>query len=412
MDLREAGKAATALAYRLESEEIELEAALGRVLGRDVVAPRDIPGELRSRWDGFAILSGDTARATPERPVALDMMAGEITAGAKAAGAVESGACMRIMTGAVLPAGADAVIPFEDVSIDGNHVVVSAPRGPKQGAIAPGSDAGKGEVLLREGDVLTPTRLAVAAALGKDRLRVSRRPRVAVLATGDEVGQIGENARGTLVFCNNALLLAHLVEIGGGEPIFLGIAPDDPDAILSRLRNAGADLVITTGGMGKGSRDFVLETWKRLGARVQWDRLNLSPGAGSALATGEGRLYLGVPGNPWAAQIVYEEIAAPMLESFQGVRSAGRFGFEARAAAGMEKKKGFFKAFRGRLDGKLGESIFVPGGPSGLSRFRSGFAYAIVEAEKTSVPEGDRVRVKMPDLPLLARALLDRQTSP
>ena len=228
------------------------------------------------------------------------------------------------MTGGALPAGADAVIPYEEATPSDKGLVLTGPFRPGSGVIAPGSEARQDELLLEEGDVLTPTRLALAAATGRQALRLTRRPRVAILATGDELAESGRSDETASTFCNNTHLFANLVRVGG-EPIELGVAPDDPGVICSRLEEAEADLVITTGGMGKGSRDFIAEAWKRLGLRTHFDRLNFVPGKTSALATGNGRIFLGFPGNPWAGRIVYEEIAAPVIRRLSGPESAGRF---------------------------------------------------------------------------------------
>ena len=244
------------------------------------------------------------------------------------------------MTGGVLPAGADAVVPFEKAALSAKGLVLTGPLRTGQGVIAPGSEARREDILLEAGDVLTPTRIALAASAGIQVLRVIRRPRVAVLATGDELVGSGRGDECASIFCSNTHLFANLVRACGAEPIELGVAPDDPGVILSRLEKTGADLVITTGGMGKGSRDFISEVWKSLGLVIHFDRLNLVPGKGSALATGNGCIFLGLPGNPWAGRIVYEEIAAPVIRRFLGLGSGGEITpWMPAALAGLQKAK-------------------------------------------------------------------------
>lgn len=403
MDLKEARSIALDMAKNLESEPVELGAALNRVVAEPVMADRDIPGSPRSKWDGFAFMSADCLSAIPDKPVVLEFVRGETAAGEKPLEAAQKGRCFRIMTGSVLPAGADVVIPFEDATTCDKGIVLTGPLQPGSGVIAAGSDARGGDLLLRQGDVLTPTRLALAAATGRQALRVTRRPRVAILATGDELSEAGCSDESASIFCNNTYLFANLVRTAGGEAVELGAVPDNPDIIFSRLEEAEADLVITTGGMGKGSRDFMSEVWKRLGLRVLFDRLNLVPGKGSALATGRGRLFLGLPGNPRAGRIVYEEIAAPVIRRFLGLETAAEFALEARTLETMRKKEGIYQAFEGvvRLKGSLCE--FVPGETRGawaISSWRSGLAYSILGPLDTCVPKGERVRVKVPDFPL------------
>jgi molybdenum cofactor synthesis domain-containing protein len=410
MDLKEAAKTAVGLAQRLTPEKVELGRAMGRILASDFAADRDVPGEARSKWDGYAVSSRDLASASRAEPTVLDIIPGEITAGKRASFPSGARKCFRIMTGAALPAGMDAVIPFEDGVASGNDLVFNEPVSSGRGVIFPGSDTGEGEILLKEGDILSPTRIALIAALGRNHVEVYRRPRIAVLATGDELRETYSASPDPVVFCNNIHLLSNLIRAGGGEPVFLEIAPDDPDVIFSRLEKAEAELVITTGGMGKGSRDFVLAVWKRLGIKVHFDRLNVSPGKGSALGTGDDRIFLGLPGNPWAGQVIYEEIAAPIIRSFSGIRTDADFTFEAMNAAEMTKKKGSYRAFHGNLKIRGGVPTFTPNKGEtqpGLSSFRAGYAYTLLDAEETFATEGQRIKVKLPDLPLIAWALLN-----
>jgi molybdenum cofactor synthesis domain-containing protein len=415
MDLKEAKKIALSLAKRLDWELVELGSALGRVVAESISAGRDIPGNPRSKWDGFALISADGQSAVPEKPVILEIARGETVAG-KTPDKASSGRCFRITTGGVLPAGADAVIPFEDAMPSDKGLVLSGPLRPGSGVIAPGSEARQDDLLLEQGDVLTPTRLAIAAATGRRVLRVTRRPRVAILATGDELREVGSRDEAASTFCNNTHLFANLVRVGGGEPVELGVAPDDPAVICSRLEQAEADLVITTGGMGKGSRDFISEVWKMLGLRTYFDRLNLVPGKASALATGNERIFLGFPGNPWAGRIVYEEIAAPLIRHFLGLRTRGDFTLHARTLASMRKKEGSYQAVEGVVEMRSGFCSFTPNQSAAehrnkISFLRNALAYALLPPQDTYVAKGKRVQVKVPDFALVNWAILDSQGS-
>ncbi len=415
MELKEARKIAIDLAKSLDWELVELGSALGRVVAESISAGRDIPCNPRSKWDGFALISGDSKSAALKKPVILEIAQRETVAG-KMPDEATSGRCFRITAGSVLPAGADAVIPYEDAMPGDQGLVLTGPFRPGSGVIAPGSEAWQDDILLEQGDVLTPTRLALVAATGRQVLRVTRRPRVAILATGDELRETGRSDEAASTFCNNTHLFANLVRVGGGEPVELGVAPDDPAVICSRLEDAEADLVITTGGMGKGSRDFISEAWKRLGLRTHFDRLNLIPGKASALATGNGRIFIGFPGNPWAGRIVYEEIAAPLIRRFLGLRTPTDFTLDARALAPMSKKAGSYQAVEGAVQMRGGFCSFAPNQSAGehrnkMSFLRSGMAYALLTPQDTHVAKGKRVQVKVPDFALVNWAILDSQGS-
>jgi molybdenum cofactor synthesis domain-containing protein len=411
MDLREARQIALGLSKRLDWEPVELDSALGRVVADPISAGCDIPGNSRSKWDGFALSSRDSASAGSENPVILEIARGETAAGRRPPRA-RRGKCFRIMTGGVVPAGADVVVPFEKAALCAKGLVLTGPLRPGSGVIAPGSEARREDILLEAGDVLTPTRIALAAAAGIQVLRAIRRPRVAVLATGDELRGSGRSDECASIFCSNTHLFANLVRACGAEPVRLGVAPDDPGVIFSRLEKTGADLVITTGGMGGGSRDFISEVWKNLGLEIHFDGLNLVPGKGSALATGSGCIFLGLPGNPWAGRIVYEEIAAPVIRGLLGLRAEGNFSLNARSLGRITKNKGFYQAFEGILEIKGASCDFTPdhcaAGPrNSISTLRRALAYALLEPECTDLAQGEAVQVKIPDFPLLTWAILN-----
>jgi molybdenum cofactor synthesis domain-containing protein len=411
MELKDAKKVAAALAKMLEAETVETGLAAGRVMAKTLGADRDMPQKPTSRWDGFALASSDCEHALAQTPVILPIVCAQITAG-KIAQKAEIRTCARIMTGGVLPEGMDAVIAFEKARQCREGLVLTGPVRPGSGVTQPGSKFKRNTVLLSQGDVVTPGRIGLAAAQGCEQLFVVRRPKVAILATGDELRGSGAAQQGVSIFSQNTSLLAALVSISGGEPVRLGVAPDDPEVIYSRLKGAQADLVITTGGMGKGSKDFTGEVWKRLGLEVIFERLNIRPGKGSGLARGNGRIYLGLPGNPGAVRIIYEEIATVMVRSFLGLSARPDFAFEAITAGAMEKIEGCYRAFDGILKIEEGLCAFIPRGcPQTVPKetgsfFTSPSAYALLAPGNSRVVEGQKVLVKIPDLSLEARAML------
>lgn len=186
------------------------------------------------------------------------------------------------------------------------------------------------------------------------------------------------------------------------------MAGDEPRSIADRLQGAAADLVLTTGGMGKGDRDFISEAWKLLGVRTLFSEINLTPGKNTALGVRGGQVFLGVPGNPWAAQIVFEELVVPMMRKWQGVKELGNPLIAATLKESVKHKPGFYKAIRGTLNLELTPPCFTPSegkNTSAFSRLRDSFAYIILEPHVVEVATGGEVQVRLCDLPILASPL-------
>lgn len=407
MELNEAKQLAADLVTPAEVEMIRLEDALGRVLGQDLIAPYNLPLQARSKLDGFALRSSDAASAEPARPVALRVLTGLLPAGSKEERSIEAGECIRILTGAPLPAAADTVAAQEDFREERDCLILDRPLRAGNGVAFAGEDVKEKETVVTKGEVLTPTRLALVAALGHALIPVHRQPRVALLATGDEVREIDGIQDGPWVFCNNRLLLGWLTQLQGGKTVHLGVVRDDASEIAGRLANLDADLVVTTGGIGRGDRDFILEAWKILGVRTLFRELGISPGKNSALGVKGEQIFLGLPGNPWGAQVLFEEIAAPMLRLFQGVKTSAPPGVKAILGASIRKKAGICKAVRGWLDTRTPTPSFLPGDGKGRSFFASlkkTIGYILLDAHVVEVGAGSEVRVRLHDFPLLASA--------
>ncbi len=411
MDLMEALSLVVGSGRVLESQEVPLESALGRVASRDVAADRDLPGEDRSQYDGYALRSTDTVAAGADHPVLLRSLPFVLAAGQVATMGLNRGECLRIFTGASLPAGADVVVPQEQVTVRGGMVELRRFCRAGEGVVHKGADAPGGEMLLEKGSILNPTRLAVLAALGRTHVSVSRRPRVALLATGDEVSELGQTWSGPGTYCNNRWLLGWLTEIMGGEPLHLGVAPDDPANIVERLEDAGADIVITTGGMGKGGKDFMLEAWRRLGVKILFRRLNLSPGRHAAFGTRGAQACFAFPGNPWAAQLLFQELVVPLLKKCLGAEDLGLPMLSAKAERGLNNPGGGYRAVRGRLRAAAEGWVFQPllkDGTSLLKSMGDSFAYTLLNPPVVEVTAGSWIQVRLHDVPLIAHPVLRR----
>jgi len=330
-----------------EVESVALNAAGGRVIAADIVAPIDLPPFDNSAVDGYAVRHADLDATGETRLAVVE----RVTAGRAAAHAVATGAAARIFTGAPMPPGADTVFMQEDVRTEGEAVIV--PPGLKRGANRrlAGEDVRAGSVVLPAGRRLRAQDVALAAALGLTTLAVRRRVRVAVFSTGDEIVEPGSPRPAPALFDANRYLLMGLIESLGAQPTDLGILPDDPDALARGLAAAAAghDLVITSGGVSTGEADHVRRAVEAVGRLVFW-RVAIKPGRPVAMGVipashlgkddETGAAFVGLPGNPAAAYVTFARVVRPLLLRLAGAEAAPLFALPVRAAFSYRKKKG------------------------------------------------------------------------
>ncbi len=307
-------------------EGVPLSAALGRVLALDLAAPVDVPAFDRASVDGFAVRSEDTAGATREAPIVLRLNAEILTPGVRPALTVAAGWASAIATGGMIPRGADAVLMIEDTEPCGGPdgalaIEVHRPIAPGRFVAAAGSDIIRGETLLREGQLLTSREIATLAAVGLADIPVWRRPRVAILSTGDEIVAPGAALREGQVYDSNAPVLAAATLELGGEPVPLGIVPDDEEALAAALDRAltSADLVLLSGGTSKGAGDLAHRVTSRLtDPGVIVHGVALKPGKPLCLAVTSGRLVAVLPGFPTSAMFTFHIFIAPVITRMAG----------------------------------------------------------------------------------------------
>ncbi|MDB5457900.1 MAG: molybdopterin molybdenumtransferase MoeA [Caulobacter sp.] len=304
-------------AQRLGIETVALAQAAGRVLAEPVLAVRDQPPFDASAMDGWAIRRVDL---TPDTTFKI---AGESAAGHGHAGPVAPGEAVRIFTGAPLPAGADLVVIQENAVRDGDGVRFVL-GGEPAGNIRPrGGDFRQGEALLAVGARLDAWRLGLAAAAGRDRLTVARRPRVAILATGDELVQPGQVPGDHQIFESGTSSLAALIIAWGGEPVRLEAAADRIEAIADAVAGASADLILTVGGASVGDHDLVKPALAGLGLTLRVETIAIRPGKPTWFGhLADGRRVLGLPGNPASALVCAELFLRPLLAALTGADPA------------------------------------------------------------------------------------------
>jgi len=305
--------------HALEPERVGLLEAGGRVLAEAVTADRDIPPLTNSAMDGYAVRGADVADAREGAPIRLRVV-GEVAAAHVSPVQVEPGTAVRIMTGAPVPAGADTVVRFEDTQSDGNWVEVHKPYSPGKNVRQAGEDVCAGQVVLEPGKVLRPQEVGMLAAVGRVEVAVVRRPRVAILATGDEVVPLSEIPGPGQIRDANSYAVAAQVQAFGGIPLLLGVARDREALVRRGMRDAlaqEADFIITSGGVSVGDFDLVKQVLAAEGEMHFWS-LNMKPGRPLAFGVVGGVPLLGLPGNPVAATISTDLFARPALLKMQG----------------------------------------------------------------------------------------------
>lgn len=302
----------------LGSETVELAAALGRVLAEPVTATRDLPPWDNSSMDGYALRAADTGGATAERPARLSLL-GAIPAGAVADRPVGAGEAYRILTGAPMPPGADAVAPQEDVRREGGAVLVARPV-PAGSFVRPrGEDIRAGERVLGPGAVLGAAALGVLAALGRPLVRVHQRPRVAILSTGDELVDVDVAPGPGQIPNSNTYTLSAQVREAGGVPVNLGIARDSREDLEEHFRwGLAADMLVSSAGVSVGDRDFVRGVMEKLGAELDFWKVSMRPGKPLTFGRVGGRPFFGLPGNPVSSMVTFELFVRPALRRMAG----------------------------------------------------------------------------------------------
>lgn len=303
----------------LPPERVPVLETLGRVLAEDVYADMDIPPLANTAMDGYAVRAADTLGATPDHPVRLRIVH-DLAAGYVSEVAVQPGTAIRIMTGAPMPPGADAVVEFEDTEQAGEWVQIRKAVAPGKNVRSAGEDVRKGELILPKGTEMRPQEVGMLAALGHSEAWVHRRPRVAILATGDEVIEIDAPWQPGKIRNANSYSNAAQVMRYGGIPLLLGIARDDILELTRRIRSGleeKADLFLTSGGVSMGDFDVVKKVLAAEGEMSFW-RVRMKPGKPLAFGQIGGVPLLGLPGNPVSAMVAFELFARPAILKMLG----------------------------------------------------------------------------------------------
>ncbi len=311
----------------VDFQEVPLEIASGRILAEDIIAGVDLPPFSNSSMDGFAVRSADIALASAETPVELSVVM-DIPAGSNPVQSITAGQAARIMTGALIPTGADCIVPVENTdrasqtsTALGNSLRIMRSALPGEFIRPQGQDLPKGQLVLSRGRHLEPQDIGLLATLGIGSVRVSRLPRVAILSSGDEIVPVDAPLAPGKIRDSNSYMIASLVVQSGGEVQRMGVAHDNLESIRSLLDQAAAqavDLIITTAGVSVGTFDFVRRAVEQNG-RLEFWKVNMRPGKPVTFGFYKGIHFVGLPGNPVSAYVGFEVFVRPALGRLAGL---------------------------------------------------------------------------------------------
>ncbi|MCD6318585.1 molybdopterin molybdotransferase MoeA [Candidatus Aerophobetes bacterium] len=309
----------------LPSEKVKLLSSLNRVLAEDIYSEFDIPQFNRAAMDGYAVIAQDTTSACLTHPVVLKIV-DEASAGFKAKSSVSSGKAVRIMTGAILPEGADAVVMFEDTESEKDEVKIF--RSVKQGRNVSfsGEDVKKGEKVLPRGTFIRPAEVGMLASLSKEEVCVVKKPKVAIISTGSELTEPGDALKEGKIYDSNSFALFSQVVSCGGQPERIGIVPDDEKELLLKVKEAlSFDILLLSGGVSMGKYDLVKEVLRKAGVRMLFWKVAVKPGKPTFFGVRNHTLVFGLPGYPVSSMINFENLVKPAIFEMLGRKDYKRF---------------------------------------------------------------------------------------
>ncbi len=375
-------------------ERVDLLSALGRVIAEDVTAPWDMPFYDNSAMDGYAVRSADCGEGGCTLKVT-----GYIPAGGAVTPEITPGSAVRIMTGAPIPPGCDAVVPIEETEERDGAVLLKEKVEPRQYIRFRGIDVCRGETIITAGTVIHPPEISMLASFGKAIVPVFRRARVAVLSTGDELIELGEPPADGRIINSNALSLAAAIREIGAEPVVLGIARDNRASHLEKMiEGLKADALITSAGVSAGDRDLVRDCLAELGVGQLFWRVDMKPGGPTAFGVKDGKPVFSLPGNPVSTMVTFEEFAKPALLRMMGHKRVIKPYVKATLREEASKKPGKVHFLRVRVeveDGRYWASISGDQNTGILKTMVRANAIAVLPKDRTVVAAGEEVDVHL-----------------
>ncbi len=381
-------------------EKVNILSALGRVIGEDIYSGRNIPPKDNSAMDGYAVRSADTFGASEENPVVLEVIE-ELPAGSESKKAIGRGQAARIMTGAFVPEGADAIVPVENTrkNNDGTVAIYANARVAQDIRFA-GEDVQSGEKVISKGEILGAAHIGMLASLGRSFVYLHQKPLVAIVSSGDELADIDE-APSLKIVSSNSYSLAALITECGAIPMQMGIAMDRREDLIEKFKAAmRADLILSSGGVSVGDFDIVKDVMKQKGNQMQFWQVAMKPGQPLAFGALENIPVIGLPGNPVSTMVSFEQFARPAILKMMGHKNIFRRTIQAILTEDIGKRQGKRYFIRGIVTlGADGFTVRTTGeqGSGILKSMVAANGLVILPPDITRAKAGERVTVQLID---------------
>lgn len=374
-------------------EQVSILDAVGRVIAEEIKAPWGMPMFDNSAMDGYGVRTSDLgAEDTLE-------VTGFLAAGEMPVAAVTPGCAVKIMTGAPIPPGCDAVVPVEETFEREGRVTIKEPVKSRQHIRFKGEDVEAGDLVIEAGTLLRPPEISMLASFNRVMVPVYRKPRVALLATGDELVELGEPPTAGRIVNSNTLSLAAALRETGAEPVLLGIAKDNLASHLEKIRDGlKADVLITSAGVSAGDKDMVRQVLEELGVELCFWRVEIKPGGPTAFGMYQGKPVFSLPGNPVSSIITFEELVRPALLRMMGRRRVIKPFIKATLQEAVRKKPGKVNFLRVGLELRDGRYFVKPSGDQHTGILRTMLradAIAVLPSERTEFAPGEELEVHL-----------------
>ncbi len=396
------GAIATILTHvkTLPNEKVHFTNALNRICAQDIISNVNIPYHTNSAMDGYAIVAADTIHASKDNPVTLPVV-GEYQAGIIPTPIpITAGQAIRIMTGAPIPPGADAIVEKEATTEEENRVTIFRQVKKGENIRKAGEDLQQGECIITKGTRITAAMVGLLASMGIVTVTVAQQPHVAVIATGDEIEEPGTPLQEGLVINSNAYTLTSLVREYGGIPHYIGIARDTLESSTHAIQQAlSANIIISSGGVSEGKYDFIIQALRQSGFTILVERIAMKPGKPCVFAHRENTLYFGLPGNPVSSMVSFIEFVRPAMLAMQGAKVLHKPKITAICQEPIKRKNdGRTHFIRGIMSFENGQAFVRITGPQGSGILRS-MALAncliILPPDRLTVNTGEHVLVQL-----------------